>query len=235
MKKSLLLLFCVAFGSAAIAQDLSNCKKTCTRQKLVETGAFLGVRIITAENNIHTKVLEVVPNTAAERNHFAVNDVITKIDGITVKGRLHITEIIKAHQPNDVIKIEYLHENKAKKKRVVLGALHSEMVTETICCDEVVQTNPKIKNSLVPAKVQFVLYPNPAVSELQITSDLQISGPVEIKIYDMLGSQMLSENVTISESVLNQKVNLKGFASGSYIVKITNNDIVATQNLVITK
>jgi hypothetical protein len=235
MKKTLLLLFLfVALGTSSFAQDLSNCKKTCTQEKLVETGAFLGVRIITADNHTHAKVLEVVPNTSAERNNLAIGDVITKIDGITVKGRLHIMQIIKAHEPNDLIKIEYVHNNKTKKKRVFLGALQTKVITETICCDEL-ETKSAAANGLMPVEIRYVLYPNPAVNTLQITSDLQVSGPVQIGIYDMLGSELMSTEINSNKDILNQHIDLKNFATGSYLVKITNNNVVSVSKLVITK
>ncbi len=234
MKKTLLLLLFVALGTTTFAQDLSNCKKTCTKEKLVETGAFLGVRIITADNHTHAKVLEVVPNTSAERNNFAVGDVITKIDGLTIKGRLHIMEVVKSYEPNDLVKIEYVHNGKTKKKRVFLGALNTKVVTETICCDEV-ETKSTTSNGLVPAKIQFALYPNPAVNNLQITSDLQVNSPVQIGIYDMLGSELMSTEINSNNDILNQNIDLKSFATGSYLVKITNNDVVSVSKLVIAK
>lgn len=235
MKKIVLLIVAIAFGNTMFAQDLSNCKKTCTQDKLVETGAFLGVRIITAENNTHAKVLEVLSNTAAERNHFAINDVITKIDGIVVQGNKHIIEIIGGHQPNDVVKIQYVHNNKTMKKRVVLGALHSKIVTETICCDEIYPTTEKATTSLLPADVKYTLYPNPAVNNLEIKSDLVLTGTVEVSILDMLGNQVLSNKVNQREAALNQKINIKSLATGSYIVKIINHDVVSVFKLAVSK
>lgn len=235
MKKLLLLVLSIGFGNTMFAQDLSNCKKTCTKDKLVETGAFLGVRIITAEDNKYVRVTEVVPNTAAERNHFAINDIITKIDGITLMSNKHIVEIVKAHQPHDVVKIEYIHNGKTKKKRVALGALHTRVITETICCDEPVITAPKNTNNLVPADVRYTLYPNPAINNVQISADLAVTGSYEINIYDMLGNQILSKKVNESNEALNQNIDLASLANGSYIVKIMNNEKESVAKLQISK
>ncbi len=235
MKKTLLLLFIMAIGHTTIAQDLSKCKKTCTQEKLIETGAFLGVRIIDAANNMHAKVIHVVPNTAAADYNFAINDVITKIDGVPIKNFKHLIQIIRTHQPHDVVKIEYIHNNKTKKRKVELGAMHTKTITETICCDDIVQPVAKTTNGLVPTQVRFVLYPNPAVNNLQITSDLAISGNVDIKIFDVLGNEVMSKEVKDNEGNLNQNINLKNLAAGSYIVKIMNNDTEAVNKLVITK
>lgn len=237
MKKKILLLLAVAgLANTAIAQDLSNCKKTCTEETLIETGPFLGVRIITAENNKHAKIISVVPNTAAEREQLAINDVITKIDGISIKGYLHLIEIIKTHQPHDLVKLEYVHNNKTKKKRVELGAMHTKVVTKTICCDEKEEQTPsKATTALVPAEINFILYPNPAINELQISSDMALNGMVEIGVFDMLGNQIMSEEVNLNDGYLKQNLNLKRIASGNYLVKIINNDKVFTNKLVIAK
>jgi len=237
MKKTLLLLFVLAVGYSTSAQDLSKCKKTCIQDKLIEHGAFLGVKIQTAENSQHAKILQILPNTSAERNHLAVNDKLTKFEGSTIKNHQHLIQMIRAHKPHDIVKIEYIHNGKTKKKRVELGAYYTKTIQEFVCCDEVESPTPQAKEtkSIVPAEARFILYPNPAVNDLQITSDLQLSGTIEIGIFDMLGNQLLSEKVEANEQMLNQTINLKSFATGTYLVKIKNKDTEAVNKLVITK
>ena len=237
MKKILLLALTLSLGNTLLtAQDLSNCKNVCKKERVIQEGAFLGIRIITNANNQFAKVLEVVPNTAASKNNFAIGDIITKVDGISIANHEHLTQLIKAHQPNDVLKITYLHNNKSLTKKVALGALRSRVVIETVCCDdettaskETVSISTKVENN-----ISFSLYPNPAVNTLQISSDASITGETKILILDLLGNEIISTSVN-NNGVMNHKMNIENLASGSYLIKIEHNNVISSKKLVVAK
>lgn len=235
MKRTILLLLAIALGNGLYAQDLSKCKKTCTEDRLVEWGPFLGVRIVTSPTHQQVRVMEVVPNTTAARNHFAVNDIITEIDGVPVNNNVQVIKIIKSHKPNDVIRISYLRNNKPMKKRVALGALHSKIEQVTICCDEPFANAPSATSSAIAAAPRYTLFPNPATNSVKITSDLVLKGAVEISVLDMQGKIILTQNIDDSGGVLNEDLNIKNLANGNYIVKIKNNNVVSIDKLVVRK
>jgi hypothetical protein len=58
---------------------------------------------------------------------------------------------------------------------------------------------------------QITVYPNPAEDELFIKSELQIK---KVEIYSLTGSLLLSENN------FNEKISMRNFAAGVYLVKI---------------
>ena len=235
MKKTVLLIVAIAFVNLSFAQDLANCKNPCEVEKVVEIGAFLGVRISPLCNGPYAQVVEVFPNTAAERNHLAINDIIQTIDGVSIMNDKHVEQIINAHQPNDIIKIVYQRNENIVNKKIALGAKSTKIVTEIICCDKAEINNQGKTNNLIPANVNFILYPNPANNSLQISSDVIVTGNIEINIFDMLGNQVVSKKINDNKDVLNQKLSLVDLSSGNYVVKITNNDVVSVAKLVVSK
>jgi len=234
MKKIILLLLVIGFGNAAIAQNLSDCKKTCEVQEVIEKGAFLGVRIVTHPTKHYVRVAEIVPNTAAQQNKLAQNDIITKIDGISMVNNQQVIKLLSTHEPNDVIKLTFTRNGKTMKKRIALGAKFTKLVTKTICCDEPAESKTAT-NNLVPGGINYTIYPNPAVNSLQINSDVSVEGTVEINVFDMIGNQIINEVITSRNQVVNQKLSLDALSSGTYLVKIMNQDVVSVVKLVVSK
>lgn len=72
-----------------------------------------------------------------------------------------------------------------------------------------------------------VIYPNPARSVLNIENAENSS----IEIYDLLGRVVLSKN-NIS---INQQLNVSNLTTGTYLIKITNNNQIKTDKFIINK
>ncbi|MEO8234059.1 MAG: T9SS type A sorting domain-containing protein [Flavobacterium sp.] len=69
------------------------------------------------------------------------------------------------------------------------------------------------------------IYPNPAKNNLNISSDsFEVKN---VEIYNVLGAQVLSANVT------NSPINIAGLTTGVYVVKVTEEGKTATRKLVI--
>jgi membrane-associated protease RseP (regulator of RpoE activity) len=236
MKKIILLSLAIGLSNTLlVAQDLSTCKNPCTKNKTIEEGAFLGVRIVTGEGCQYAKVLEVIPNTAASKNNIEVNDIITTIDGETILNNQHIIQVIKAHQPNDVVKVTYFHNNKSVVKKIALGALVTRVVTETVCCDEPIIGNSKSENATaIATNIKLNIFPNPAANTLQIISDKALLGETTVSILDINGSEVLNKTFS-SEGAMNYKLDISTIANGNYIVKIMNSNFNASRKLVIAK
>lgn len=72
----------------------------------------------------------------------------------------------------------------------------------------------------------FSLYPNPVVNG-KLTITTSENGVKSIKIFDILGKQVLSRDI------INPQLNLSSLKSGVYILKVTENNRTATRKLVI--
>lgn len=69
------------------------------------------------------------------------------------------------------------------------------------------------------------MYPNPAKNVLYI--ETAINNEVSVNIFDVLGKQVLNSKVN------NNIVNIQSLNTGIYVVKITENDVTATQKLIV--
>ena len=78
----------------------------------------------------------------------------------------------------------------------------------------------------VPAE-QFTLYPNPATEQLKVTIPQNLNNG-RVEIFNILGSKVYSEPVSINEPIRN--VDLTGFDAGFYIAAITEaGKVIATK------
>lgn len=64
-----------------------------------------------------------------------------------------------------------------------------------------------------------------------------IKGNIKLNIFDMLGKNVMTENLSIKESSSDQKVYLKGLISGSYIVNIVDESgkVILNKKILVTK
>jgi hypothetical protein len=72
-----------------------------------------------------------------------------------------------------------------------------------------------------------MLQPNPA--ESQITVRFHASGPsVQLEIFDILGRVVRSQRVEINEGTGEQRLDLQGLAKGSYILRVSSGEGIAS-------
>lgn len=81
------------------------------------------------------------------------------------------------------------------------------------------------------AKEALVAYPNPVVDVLNITGVLA-EGEATIELVDVVGRVVYTANVTASGNSFEESINMSGLASGSYVLKVTQNDEVKTLKIV---
>ena len=72
---------------------------------------------------------------------------------------------------------------------------------------------------------QVSIYPNPANSILNISSNIDIT---ELQVYNLLGKQVLSRS-----NLKNNKIDVSSLSKGVYMLKITNGKSVASKKLII--
>ena len=77
------------------------------------------------------------------------------------------------------------------------------------------------------SKADFSIYPNPSVSELNITMN-QADSKTNVTVYNILGKQILSQQLTGFTS----KINISQWNVGVYLVKVTNDSGTQTKRFV---
>jgi hypothetical protein len=88
-------------------------------------------------------------------------------------------------------------------------------------------TNQVVRLDILPTGIQenssdnFILYPNPAASQLNILMKRSVDEDVKVSIYDFKGALVQQTGVPTGEKELH--VNVSGFSSGVYTVAIRGN------------
>lgn len=91
--------------------------------------------------------------------------------------------------------------------------------------------NEETQNSTFITQHSIAVFPNPTSGEVNITHNLNLeNGKVNFKVYNMLGVEVLNENLTST----NNEVQLNNLKSGVYFYTITqNNQTIKTDKLMV--
>lgn len=90
------------------------------RRKIPGRSGFLGVSLGDAENG--AKVLQVVPESAAEKAGVEVDDVITAVNGKATKSRDELINTIRGQAPGDKVKIDVIRDGEKKELSATLAS-----------------------------------------------------------------------------------------------------------------
>ena len=103
-------------------------------EQLVKTGrvdrAFLGVQTQSLEPELATMfnvtqgalIVEVTPDTPADKAGLKSRDIITKIEGTTIRDLLHLQLTVTQLTPGNEAKVEYLRDGKSATAKVKLAS-----------------------------------------------------------------------------------------------------------------
>ncbi|AUC74378.1 PDZ domain-containing protein [Olleya sp. Bg11-27] len=231
MKRFLPLVFVLlCFTTALQAQINQDCKNTCTIDKIVYETAFLGVQFGSpcnkeSDSDKGVVILKVIEGTAAADNKLQPYDLIVAIDGLEVNRRGDAMNAVKAYEPFDTVRFTLLRDGKTLVKTITLGAKTSKVIQEVVCCDEAI-------SSL--SKENISLYPNPAVSELNIAFKEVIQGEYNFAVYMTNGVLVKQYNKRFVKGDLNESINVDKLEDGVYVLKITKDDTTYS-NLFVVK
>ncbi|TNE42548.1 MAG: Do family serine endopeptidase [Alphaproteobacteria bacterium] len=73
-------------------------------------------------------VVSVLPDSPAERAGFKVGDVITDVNGTTIKDPRHLTQVVGKLKPNDSAKIKVIRDRKTKTIKAKIAKREDEVV-----------------------------------------------------------------------------------------------------------
>ncbi len=81
--------------------------------------AFLGVK--TEKSTDGLKITNVIKNSAAEKAGLQKDDIITRLDDKSINSPEDLVDAVRAHKPEDNVRIDYLRNDKKKDVKVKLG------------------------------------------------------------------------------------------------------------------
>lgn len=229
MKKITLVLFLmvgvfsISFGQIA----KGTCKNTCEVEKIVQEGTLLGVRIQGIScGTPGVRVIELLPNTAAEKFGFKLNDVILSVDGEDISTTKQLVDLVASHKPSDLVSISFLRAGEENTEDVILGAKTTKIVKESVCCDA---KEDKFFNTL-----NMSLYPNPANTNVNFSMDRAEAGKYTFQVFNTIGEQVYVQ-VENFEAAFSKNIDLTDLASGEYFLKITKGANTLTKAFIVAK
>ena len=81
---------------------------------------------------------------------------------------------------------------------------------------------------------EFTIYPNPASTELTLSLIADVAEEIELNMFDVAGSLIVSQSVQIKEGQrLNQVVNVGELPAGVYAVRVQGESINATRKIIV--
>lgn len=80
-----------------------------------------------------------------------------------------------------------------------------------------------------------MFYPNPNSGVFTVNHTFENSGDVSIQVFDVRGTEVYSESISDFSGQLERTLDISDFGSGTYFVRIEQNDNVYTRKIVATK
>ena len=84
--------------------------------------------------------------------------------------------------------------------------------------------HPFVLNFNVGGVETLTVYPNPMDVELNVAGKLDGEGDVTLELFDVLGVLVFEKQVSASDNVLNESINVSGLVPGSYMLKVSQGD-----------
>jgi len=77
-----------------------------------------------------------------------------------------------------------------------------------------------------PFLKEFTIYPNPTSGAVTLTLETmdEFNGPMELKVYSLIGQEMKKESITPFSGVKKVQLDLSSLPKGLYMVEISNGD-----------
>jgi len=224
MKNKLLFLLGLFLSATPIlAQTNLDCQKTCIVEKTEYQGALLGVQLKVNCGDQGAYIGNVVPNTAADKSVLEVNDLLLSVDDIEIKFPKHFIDIIGKYKPFQEINLVYERNAKVYTTQVVLDAKTSKIIKEEVCCD------------VFNLEENIVVYPNPAVKNLNIAFKKSMQESYTFEIFNLNGVRFFSEENTKLNNNLTKAISVENLEDGVYVLKIKQGSNTHSSMFVVKK
>lgn len=85
---------------------------------------------------------------------------------------------------------------------------------------------PAAGEMVSPLLKEFTVYPNPTSGQLTLTLETmeEVNGPLTLKVYSLIGQEMMKENIMPFDGVKQMRLDLSSLPKGLYMIEISNGD-----------
>ncbi len=108
---SLSIICTLLLSSLSIDAQERQCQRTCVVTKTIAQGGFIGTKIKPVCGEDGLKVIEVIPNTFADKSGLIVGDIMYEVNGENVHFTREIKAILSKLTPEDEVEIKYLRNS----------------------------------------------------------------------------------------------------------------------------
>ena len=95
-------------------------------------------------------------------------------------------------------------------------------------------TEEEPENIVIENISDLVLAPNPASSEVSVMFDSAIEGTTQIKVYDIMGKEVYTQNLAVSTGSNKSALDVSNLVNGIYLVAINDGKKIYTSRVVVT-
>jgi len=177
-----------------------------------------------------------VDNSAAEAAGLEKGDIITAIDGETVKTQAELINKLNEYKTGESVEITYLRDGQKENVTVKLGTKVISIRKPNdinIIFGEDKETNEEIFEDVkmpevIPADeqlemMQMDLYPNPSEGEFNLNFETE-ANPTVLKITNEKGDTVFTKEMAKFNGVFSDKIDITAQPSGTYYLTISQGD-----------
>ncbi len=219
---------------------------------------FLGVYVSIPDNGAQGVLIKnTIAGTTSEEIGLQSGDIVTGINGKNIANGADLKDVLNSLQAGDEIRVEYKRDGQTKYAQGAIGVDTRDMfagtcppkpekertVTFTISASELSSretetmenvTGESFAKSSSDAPADM-FYPNPNSGVFTINHAFDESGDVKIQVFDGRGTEVYTESVSDFSGKLERTLDISEFGSGTYFVRLEQNERVYTQKIVATK
>jgi membrane-associated protease RseP (regulator of RpoE activity) len=173
--------------------------------------------------------------SAAKDGKMTAGDVITAVNGVSVKSHQDVWDEIAKFKPKQIVTVQYLRGNEPKRVNVSLNACKPK--------DESVIVVPKTQEELGNINVNanaskelklevFSASPNPTQDMVNISFRGE-AVPTSVSLYDLTGKVLFQQTLNDFNGEYNQRFDLNAYAKGIVVVQVLQGEKVFAKQIVV--
>jgi PDZ domain-containing secreted protein len=173
--------------------------------------------------------------SAAKEGAMAVGDVITSVNGVSVKSHQDVWDEIAKYKPKQLVTVQYMRENEPKRINVSLKACKPKeesviVVPKTQEELGTINVNPNASKEL---KLEvFNASPNPTQDMVNISFRGE-AVPTSVSLYDLTGKVLFQQKLNDFNGEYNQRFDLNAYAKGIVVVQVLQGEKVFAKQIVV--
>jgi PDZ domain-containing secreted protein len=173
--------------------------------------------------------------SAAKEVKMVAGDVITSVNGVSVKSHQDVWDEIAKFKPKQIVTVQYLRENEPKQVKVSLNACkpkEESVIVVPKTQEELgnINVNPNASKEL---KLEvFSASPNPTQDMVNISFRGE-AAPTSVSLYDLTGKVLFQQTLNDFNGEYNQRFDLNAYAKGVVLVQVLQGEKVFVKRIVV--